>query len=198
LIVNSLLPGSFGCPAFSFLLVLAQDREVHMPLTRAVAVSLALVALAAPVTRAQQSTDPVGDPQRGKIVFRSVGGCVNCHGWAADGRTGVALQAPAGSNLRETTLDRESLIETIRCGRPGTAMPYHDRAAYRDDRCYGMVMSDFAAGDAPVRGKTFREKDIVNVVAYLQTEVIGLGKPTFEECTDFFDNPAARACKPLK
>jgi hypothetical protein len=108
------------------------------------------------------------------------------------------MRAPTGPNLRETELDKDGLTEVIRCGRPGSQMPYHDRAAYRDDRCYGMVMSDFAPGSEPKRGKTFGDKDIANIVAYLQTDVIGLGKPTFEECADFFDNPAAAACSNLK
>lgn len=169
-----------------------------MPLTRTVALSLAVVSLTAPMARAQQTGDLVGDPERGKIVFRSVGDCMNCHGWAADGRTGVHLRAPPGPNLRETELDASALAEVIRCGSPGTPMPYHDRAAYRDDRCYGMVMSDFEPGTEPVRGKTFRDPDIANVVAYLQAHVIGRGKPTHEECAEFFDNPAAQACRTLK
>lgn len=174
-----------------------------MPLTRAltmsfVAVALAVVTLTAPVIRAEQAIDFVGDAKRGKAVYRSIGFCVNCHGWAADGKTGISWRAPAGASLRDTKLDTAALIETIKCGRPGTPMPYHDRAAYRDDRCYGMLMSDFDPGSAPIRGKTFSDKDIANVVAYLQTHVIGRGKPTFEECTDFYDNPAAAACRNLK
>lgn len=174
-----------------------------MPLDRAVAVSLAamtlaFVTLAVPVTRAQQAIDQAGDPKRGKSVFRSVGLCVNCHGWAADGKTGISWGAPAGANLRETKLDEAALIEAIKCGRPGTPMPYHDRAAYRDDRCYGMVMSDFAPGSEPTRGNTFGDRDVANVVTYLQTHVIGLGKPTYEECADFYDNRAAKACSSMK
>lgn len=169
-----------------------------MPLTRAVALSLALVILAVPMTKPLQAGGLDGDPQRGKVVFRSSGGCVSCHGWAADGKTGVNLRSPSGANLRESTLEPEALAEVIRCGRPGTPMPYHDRAAYRDDRCYGMVMADFAPGSAPTRGKTVSEKDIANLVAYLKTQVFGLGKPTFEECASFFDNPAAKACDNLK
>lgn len=173
------------------------------PLTSALSaspavVTLALVTLAAQMALAQDTTDPVGDPQRGKVVFRTNGGCVDCHGWAADGKTGVNVRAPAGPSLRETGLDRAALIEVIQCGRPGTAMPYHDRSAYRDDRCYGMVMADFTPGTEPVRGKTFSDKDIANVAAYLQAKVIGLGAPTFDQCVDFFDNPAAKACSNLK
>ncbi len=171
---------------------------VTLDLTFAFAVSLFLVTLTSPMTRAQQVIELVGDPQRGKIVFRSLGGCVNCHGWAADGKTGVNLRAPTGSNLRETALDTEILTEIIKCGLPGTPMPYHGRTAYRDDRCNEMLMSDFAPGSEPTRGKTFSDQNIANVVAYLQTQVIGLGEPTYTECADFFDNPAARACLSLK
>lgn len=171
------------------------SSAVTLPLA---AVTLVLVLLAAPVSRAQQVTDLVGDPARGKIVFRTIGGCVSCHGWPADGKTGINMRAPTGPNLRETELDQAGLTEVVKCGRPGTPMPYHDRAAYRDDRCYGMVKSDFAPDSEPIRGKTIGDKDIVNLVAYLQTHVIGLGKPTYAECADFFDNPAAKACDNLK
>lgn len=174
-----------------------------MPLTRVpvvllAAVTLALVTPAAPMPRAQQAADPAGDPERGKVVFRTPGLCVNCHGWAADGKTGVNLRSPTGPSLRETALDKAALVEVIKCGRPGTAMPYHDRAAYRDDRCYGMVMSDFDPGNKPERGKSLGDDDVANIVAYLQSRVIGLGEPTREECVDFFDNPAAKACDSLK
>jgi len=169
-----------------------------MPMTRAPAVSLALSLLAAPMAPAQETGAAPGDPERGKIVYRTLGNCVSCHGWAADGKAGVDLRAPTGPDLRETALDEASLTEVIRCCRPGTAMPYHDRAAYRDDRCYGLVMADFDDAGKPVRGKTFGEADLASLVAYLQARVIGQGKPTREDCAEFFDNPAAKACSNLK
>ncbi len=73
-------------------------------------------------------------------------------------------------------------------------MPYHDRAAYRDGRCFGMALADFAEGSEPVRGKTFSDRDVANVVAFLEIYVIGRGEPTFSECTEFYDNPSAAAC----
>lgn len=173
-------------------------RLPRVPADTLAAVTLLLLTLAAPMARAQQAADAVGDPERGKIIFRKPALCMNCHGWAADGKTGVNLRSPAGSNLRETTLDAAALTEVIRCGRPGTPMPYHDRSAYRDDRCYGLVMSDFDPGNKPDRGKSLSDEEIADLVAYLETRVKGLGKPTFEECVDFFDNPAAKACAPLK
>lgn len=161
------------------------------------ALALALGALAGPMARAQQASDPVGDPERGRIVYKSIGYCVNCHGWAGDGKVGVRLQAPIGPNLRETGLDTAALIETVRCGRPGTAMPYHERAAYRDDRCYGLTAEDLG-DDIPPRGRTFRASDAENVVAYLEAAIVGHGAPTLEECQAYYDASADRACAYLK
>ena len=171
-----------------------------MPASRSPAVPIAAMclALAVPMAAAQQATEPGPDPDRGKAVFRSKGLCVNCHGWPADGKTGVDLRAPTGPSLRETALDVDGLVEVIRCGRPGTQMPFHDRAAYRDDRCYGMVMADFGATGKPVRGRSLSEDEIRDLVAYLQAHVVGRGKPTQKECIEFFDNPAAKACLNLK
>lgn len=174
-----------------------------MPLSSTVAIPLAALTLAlatlhAPPLRAQETDQHIGDPERGRVVYRSVGYCGNCHGWAGDGKSGTNLQAPVGPNLRETPLDTAALIEVIGCGRPGSAMPYHDRAAYRDGRCFGMGLDDFAPGNAPPRGKTFSDRDVANIVAYLESYVIGRGEPTYEECAEFYDNPSARACAGLR
>ncbi len=137
----------------------------------------------------------VGDPERGKFVYQRTGNCVNCHGWAGDGQAGRnPLARTAGANLRTTGLDAEGLAEAIRCGRPGTQMPYHDSASYRDDRCYGLVMSDFEPGQAPLRGKTFREKQLVDLIAYMQAHMVGRGKPTYEECAEYFGDSADQSC----
>lgn len=137
----------------------------------------------------------VGDPERGKFVCQRTGNCVNCHGWAGDGQAGRnPLARTAGANLRTSELDAEGLAEAIKCGRPGTQMPYHDSASYRDDRCYGLVMSDFEPGEEPLRGKTFREKQLVDLIAYMQALMVGRGKPTREECTEYFCDSAEKSC----
>lgn len=165
-------------------------------------VLVGLAVLFSTFARAQDTTAPsavVGDPERGKIVYQKIGYCVNCHGWAGDGQAGRnPLARTAGANLRETELDAEGLTEVIKCGLPGTQMPYHEAAAYRDDRCYGMVEADFEPGGLPVRGKTFREKEVANLVAYMQEHMIGLGKPTYEECVHFYGASADKACSYLR
>jgi hypothetical protein len=54
-----------------------------------------------------------------------------------------------------------------------------------------MTMEDFAAGEEPDRGKTFREQDAINVVAYLLENVVGKGEATLEDCEAFFGAGAA-------
>lgn len=169
-----------------------RQLSVVLPLTAGLAMWFSTIGMAqdAPATAAL-----VGDAERGKAVYQKVGFCTNCHGWAGDGGAGRNPMARGGGvNIRKTGLDAEGLAEVIRCGRPGTAMPYHDSAAYRDDRCYGLVMSDFEPGQAPERGKTFRERQLADLVAYLQANVLGPGKPTLEQCAAFYGPSADKSC----
>ncbi len=140
-----------------------------------------------------------GNAEKGKQVYQRVGACVNCHGWAGDGQSGRnPLSHASAANLRETKLDAQGLYDTIRCGIPGTKMPYHDSVSYKDDRCYGMLMSDFDAGQQPIMGKTFREKQMVDLIAYVQKYMVGHGEPTYDECALYFDTSADKSCSYLK
>ena len=163
---------------------------------------MGMAVLFSSLASAQDITAPaafVGDAARGKIVYQKVGVCVNCHGWAGDGSAGRNPMARGvAANLRETKLDTEGLTEVIKCGIPGTQMPYYESAAYRDDRCYGLMMADFESGQQPMRGKTFRDMQLADLIAYLQTNMIGLGKPTFEECAMYYGASADKTCSYLK
>lgn len=140
-----------------------------------------------------------GDADKGRLVYQRAGVCVNCHGWPGDGESGRnPMVHVAGANLRQTQLDAQGLYDVIRCGIPGTQMPYHDSVSYKDDRCYGKLMSDFAAGQQPIMGKTFGERQMVDLIAYLEKYVVGHGKPTYEECALYFDGSADRSCSYLK
>jgi hypothetical protein len=140
-----------------------------------------------------------GDAEKGKLVYQRVGVCVNCHGWPGDGESGRnPMVHVAGANLRQTQLDGQGLYDVIRCGIPGTQMPYHDSVSYKDDRCYGKLMSDFAADQQPIIGKTFSEHQMVDLIAYLEKYVVGRGKPTYEECALYFDTSADKSCSYLK
>ena len=140
-----------------------------------------------------------GDAEKGKLAYQRVGVCATCHGWPADGVSGRNPMARGeAANIRESQLDAQGLYDVIRCGLPGTQMPYHDSVSYKDDRCNGLLMSDFEAGQAPVKGKSLSERQMVDLVAYLEKYVIGKGEPTYEQCVLYFDTSADRSCAYLK
>ena len=150
-------------------------------------------ALAAPAAWAQEA-DPA-DISAGLRLFQSKGNCNTCHGWAGDGRK-MDTQMPDGANLRETTLDRETIIKTIQCGRPGTGMPAFDRLAYSDGRCYGMKAADLdKAGmtltDPPA---TLAAREMNLIADFLFAKVVGKGPMNKATCIAFWGSDVA-ACK---
>lgn len=114
--------------------------------------------------------------------------CDYCHGAFADGRG--AGDAPAGSNLRRTDLDRDLLIETISCGRPETAMPYFLEGAYTEVPCYGLPLGQPQAD----RGGAISPEDIEKLVDYLLARIVGKGRVTREECGYYYEDPDHPLC----
>ena len=123
------------------------------------------------------------DLEVGKQVYGKAN-CVGCHKWHGDGGGGYG---GAALSLRETQLDRDLLLEVVRCGRPATGMPYHDRDAYKDTDCYGgMTKADLGA-DFPPKAATFlRVEEMEAVVVYVATRLQGQGEPTKEDCEAFW------------
>src|ERR1700726_95867 len=92
----------------------------------ALASALALV-LALP---AAAQTPAGADIALGKRLYQAKATCGFCHGWSGDG-AGDPLSEGKAANLRETKLDHDQLVETVRCGVPGgTAMPHFDKFAW--------------------------------------------------------------------
>ena len=140
---------------------------------------------ASPLARAQ-SNDPA-DIADGMRLFRQKADCQSCHGWAADGRK-MDSQAPDGANLRETTLDRATLILTIKCGRPGTGMPPFDKFAYSDGRCFGLKQADLKArqltlSDPP---STLAPNEVERIADFLYAKIIGKGPMDHAKCIEFW------------
>src|SRR5437899_2645806 len=111
----------------------------------------ALWTMAGMPARAQATLSPeeARTLEFGKEIFKVKANCQYCHKWDASGDTGyggVAL------SLRKSALTREQFIEVVKCGRPLTAMPYHDKFAYTDKRCYGTTSADLGK-DAPAMGE---------------------------------------------
>jgi hypothetical protein len=133
-----------------------------------------------------QSADPA-DIADGMRLFRQKADCQSCHGWAGDGRK-MDSQAPDGANLRETTLDRATLILTIKCGRPGTGMPPFDKFAYSDGRCYGLKQADLKARQLTVSDPpaTLAPNEVERIADFLFARVIGQGPMDHAKCIAFW------------
>lgn len=134
-------------------------------------------------------------PQSGKQIYIKAN-CVGCHKWHGGGGGGYG---GAALSLREAVLDREQLVEVVRCGRPGTGMPYHDRTAYRSGPdCYGGLTAESLGTDLPPKAATFlRAEEIEAVVTYVQEVVQGKGTPTREDCAAFWGENS-RECQAME
>ncbi len=146
------------------------------------------VALAWAPARAAQ--DGPGASGLGKATFRGAN-CVGCHKWFGGGGGGYG--GPA-ANLRETSLTREQIVETVSCGRPGTGMPYFKEDAYADGGCYGLKAADLDEASRPLPGDHFLQPREIGAVAdFVVRSIKGRGPPTLEECQAFFGS-ATQLC----
>jgi mono/diheme cytochrome c family protein len=148
------------------------------------------------LARAQQA--PSAEDKRiiefGKEIFKNKAQCQFCHKWDGGGDQGyggIAL------SLRKTQLNPEQLTETIKCGRPGTGMPYHDEHAYSDKRCFGMTRADLGKDTPLMATESLQPREIDAVVKYLFARVVGHGPATYDDCVDFWGKDT-RQCEPMK
>jgi mono/diheme cytochrome c family protein len=133
-----------------------------------------------------QAVDP-SDLAEGGRLFRQKGNCQSCHGWAGDGRK-MDSQMPDGANLRDSTLDRQNLTMTIKCGRPGTGMPPFDKFAYSDGRCYGLKQADLRASGSrmPDPPATLQQREIDTIVDFLFAKVVKQGPMDHAKCIEYW------------
>jgi len=163
-----------------------------MKSTRLVLAAAALLAFLAAAT-ASARAQAARTLEFGKEIYKIKANCQFCHKWDASGDTGyggVAL------SLRKTALNREQFAEVIKCGRPGTGMPYHDQYAYTDKRCYGMTRDDVGK-NMPLLGESLSPREIDAVVKYLFAKAVGRGESTYQDCVDFWGTET-RQCEPMK
>src|SRR6516165_1623306 len=83
------------------------------------------------------------------------------------GRLGDQGYGGNALSLRATQLTLEQLAEVVKCGRPGTGMPYHDRFAYTDKRCYGYTRDEMGKDMPPAGNDFLSNREIDAVVKYL-------------------------------
>jgi mono/diheme cytochrome c family protein len=158
--------------------------------------AFALVAAAAAPVRAQAPLSPeeARTIEFGKDIFKNKANCQFCHKWDASGDQGYGGNA---LSLRKSQLTPEQLAEVIKCGRPGTGMPYHDKFAYTDKRCFGVVRADLGKDMPPAGTEFLQAREIDAVVKYLFAKAVGRGETTYEECLDFW-GADTRQCEPMK
>jgi len=128
----------------------------------------------------------------GKRLFRA--DCAGCHKWHGGGGGGYG---GAALSLRNTHLNRDQIIETVSCGRPGTGMPYHLRDAYDSNKCYGLTKADIAKMMPPEAVTFLRPADIAVITDYVLARVKGRGEPNYAQCIEFFGE-GSRVCNTYK
>ena len=145
---------------------------------------------------AAASPHDAGDVAEGQRVWKRAN-CLGCHKWHGGGGGGYGGDA---LSLRATQLDRDQIIETVKCGRPGTGMPYFERGVYDNDAhpCYGESREDLGK-DIPVEAPAafLRSNEIAAVADYVIADLKGKGEPTYAECVAFFGD-SSRVCNIYK
>ncbi len=136
---------------------------------------------------ARAQAPDASDIAEGMRLFLQKGNCQACHGWAADGRK-MDSQMPDGANLRETRLDRGTLILTIKCGRPGRSMPAFDKLAYSDGRCYGMKQADLKSSGLglPDPPAMLQPREIELLADFMFAKIIGKGPMNRAKCIEYW------------
>jgi hypothetical protein len=134
------------------------------------------------------------DLAEGMRLFQQKGDCQACHGWAGDGRK-MDSQMPDGADLRAAKIDRQTLITTIKCGRPGTGMPAFDKFAYSDGRCFGLKQADLRTrglqmADPPA---TLTPNEIGLLADFMLAKIIGKGPLNRAQCIEFW-GASVEAC----
>jgi mono/diheme cytochrome c family protein len=156
--------------------------------------SLALLAPMAARAQTPLSAEEARLIEFGKEIFKSKAVCQYCHKWDASGDQGYGGNA---LSLRITQLTPEQLTEVVKCGRPGTGMPYHDRFAYTDKRCYGYTRDEMGKDMPPAGNDFLSNREVDAVVKYLFAKDVGKGPATYDDCVDFWGKDT-KQCDPMK
>ncbi len=91
-------------------------------------------------------------------------------------------------------------METVKCGRPGTGMPYFSRDSYPSDgapQCYGLTTKDLETMHVAQAGVFLRPEEIEAVTDYVISSIKGKGDPNLADCVAFFGEEL-KACDVYK
>jgi mono/diheme cytochrome c family protein len=134
--------------------------------------------------------------ETGQAIYKRAN-CVGCHKWHGDGGGGYG---GAALSLRKTELEKPQIMETVKCGRPGTGMPYFSRDSYPSDgapQCYGLTSRDIETMHVAQAGLFLRPEEIEAVADYVISSIRGKGDPNLADCVSFFGEES-KACSVYK
>jgi hypothetical protein len=154
------------------------------------AVALIALLLAGTLQPAENS------PETGQAIYKRAN-CVGCHKWHGDGGGGYG---GAALSLRKTELDERQIMETVRCGRPGTGMPYFSRDSYPSSdapHCYNLTSKDLESTPVAQANVFLRPEEIDAVAEYVISAIKGKGDPNLADCVAFFGEQS-NACEVYK
>ena len=120
------------------------------------------------------------------------GNCMGCHSW--DGKGGGH---GAAVSLRNTELTINEIINVIKCGRPGTGMPYFLKKAYKEEKCYDTTFEDYDESNRPVISQRFLSSKQIEAVSIFVREVLQNKKLDKNYCEYFYEK-GSKACVNLK
>ncbi|WP_192499430.1 c-type cytochrome [Skermanella pratensis] len=129
----------------------------------------------------------------GKAIYEKAN-CVGCHKWHGGGGGGYG---GAALSLRTTQLERDQLVEVVRCGRPGTRMPFHDKNAWSSGECYGTDPKTLGDEMPPQAAEFLSEEEIASVADYVTANQKGKDKPDRADCVSFWGE-GAKQCQSYK
>lgn len=127
----------------------------------------------------------------GEDIWRSGLSCWDCHGNMANGRN-EDPRSPQGADLRTMLLNTEQIAQVIRCGRPGTPMPFFGRNAYEgDNACFGVTLEALGDQAPPIGDETLNTRQIDALSQFITFQFVGAGPVTQENCRAFFGEDAS-------
>ena len=121
------------------------------------------------------------------------GNCMGCHSWHGKGGGGYG----AGVSLRNMSLTLDEIVYVIKCGRPGTGMPYFLKKAYKEEKCYDTTFKDYDDSYRPVSSKRFLSPKQIKAVSIFVKEVLHNRKLDKNYC-EFFYEKGSKVCLNLK
>ena len=121
------------------------------------------------------------------------GNCMGCHSWHGKGGGGYG----AGVSLRNSNLKLNEIVNVIKCGRPGTGMPYFLKKAYKEEKCYDTTFEDYDESYRPLSSKRFLSSKQIEAVSIFVLEVLQDKKLDNNYC-EFFYKKGSKVCLNLK